>query len=334
MCIATTPRAETLDQLYEKAKAEKTLKFYAGGPTAPYEARIKKFQEQFPGIQVSVEGGFSNVLNQRIEKQMADGKLEVDLAFFQTVQDFVDWKKRGKLLAFKPDGFDQIIANLRDPDGAYMAFSAVAIAYAYNTNLVKPESAPKSALDFLKPEFAGKLISVYPQDDDAALYLFHLIVQKYGWSWMDRYMAGKPHFIQGHLPVARAVAEGKMAATLDATMTTAGGLKRQGAPIEIVFSEQDETPVFSVTGGIFKDAPHPNAAKLFMSWYLAKEQQTGSGAFSSRLDVAPPPGFKPLTSYKIANNYREFVTDAPLIAELRKRMEGIIGPIVNQGGVR
>jgi ABC-type Fe3+ transport system substrate-binding protein len=215
-----------------------------------------------------------------------------------------------------------------------MAFSAVAIAYAYNTNLVKPENAPKSAPDFLKPEFAGKLISVYPHDDDAALYLFHLIVQKYGWNWMDRYMASKPHFIQGHLPVARAIAEGKMAATLDATITTAGGLKRQGAPIEIVFSEQDETPVFGVTGGIFKDAPHPNAAKLFLSWYLAKEQQAGAGGFSPRLDVAPPPGFKPLTSYKIANNYREFITNEPLVAELRKRMESIIGSIVNHGGVR
>src|SRR5262245_31599843 len=92
LITATALRAETLNELYEKAKAEKALVFYAGGPTAPYEARIKRFQEQFPGIQVSVEGGFSNVLNQRIEKQMTDGRLEVDLAFFQTVQDFVDWK--------------------------------------------------------------------------------------------------------------------------------------------------------------------------------------------------------------------------------------------------
>ena len=217
-----------MEQLYEKAKAEKSLVFYAGGPTAPYEARIKQFQEKFPGIQVSVSGGFSNVLNERIEQQLAAGKLEVDFAFFQTVQDFVNWKRRDKLLAFKPDGFDQIIPNLRDPDGAYMAFAAIAIAYAYNTNLVRAEDVPKSALDFLKPAFQGKLISVYPHDDDAALYLFHLIVQKHGWNWMDRYMANKPHFIQGHLPVARAIAEGKMAATLDATITTAGGLKRAG----------------------------------------------------------------------------------------------------------
>jgi ABC-type Fe3+ transport system substrate-binding protein len=334
LLAATAARAETVDQLYELAKAEKSLHFYAGGPTAPYEARIKEFQEKFPGIQVSVSGGFSNELNQRIEQQLAGGKLEVDFAVFQTVQDFVDWKRRGKLLAFKPEGFEQIMPNLRDPDGTYMAFAANTIGYAYNTNLVRAEDVPKSALDFLRPAFQGKLISVYPHDDDAALYLFHLIVQKYGWSWMDRYMANQPHFIQGHLPVARAIAEGRMTASLDATITTAGGLKRQGAPIEIAFSAEDETPVFTVTGGIFKDAPHPNAAKLFLTWYLDKERQSRLGTFSPRLDVPPPAGFKPLTSYKIANAFREFVTDEKLIAELRNRFEAYTGPAVNKGGVR
>ena len=326
--------AETLDQLYQKAKAEKELVFYSGGPAAPHENRAKQFMQQFPGISVSVTGGFSNVLNERIEKQMADKKLVVDMAFFQTVQDFVAWKKRGLLIRFKPDGFEQIIPNLRDSDGAYMSLAAIAISYAYNTKLVRPEDVPKSALDFLKPAFQGKLISVYPHDDDAALYLFHLIVKKYGWGWMDRYMANKPNFIQGHLPVARSIAEGKMAATLDATITSVGGLKRQGAPVEIAFAAEDETPVFSLTGGIFKDAPHPNAAKLYLTWYLAKEQQARIGTFSPRLDVPPPVGFKPLTSYKIANAYRDFVTDEKLVADLRKRFEAIIGPPVNKGGVR
>ena len=334
LTAAATARAETVEELYEKARAERSLVFYVGGPIAPYETRIKDFVKQFPGIEVMVSGGFSNVLNQRIEQQLAAGEMEVDLAFFQTVQDFVNWKKRNVLLAFRPDGFDQIIPNLRDPDGTYMAFAAVAITYAYNTNLVRTEDVPKSALDFLRPGFQGKLISVYPHDDDAALYLFHGIVLKYGWDWMDRYMASKPHFIQGHLPVATAIAEGKMAATLDATITTAGGLKRQGKPIEIAFSAKDETPVFAVTGAIFGNAPHPNAAKLFSTWYLAKEQQSRLGTFSPRLDVSPPPGFKPLTSYKIANAFREFITDDKLIADLRNRFEAYTGPAVNKGGVR
>ena len=301
-------RAETLDQLYEKAKAEKALVFYAGGPAVPHENRAKEFMQRFPGISVSVTGGFSNVLNSRITQQMKDRKLEVDMAFFQTVQDFVAWKRQGVLLAFKPDGFEQIMPNLRDPDGAYMSLSANAITYAYNTNLVPPAEVPKSALDFLKPMFQGKLISVYPHDDDAALYLFHLIVQKYGWDYMAKYMANKPNFVQGHLPVARSVAEGKNAATLDAT-SSIWQFKRQGMPVEVVFSEADETPVFSLTGGIFKDAPHPNAAKLYLSWYLAREQQTRLGTWSSRVDMPPPQGFQPLSSYKIANGFREFIAN-------------------------
>ena len=292
-------RAETLDQLYEKAKLEKTVVFYSGGPAAPHENRAKEFMQKYAGIAASVTGGFSNVLNERIEKQMADQKLQVDMAFFQTVQDFGTWKKRGKLLAFKPEGFDQIMPNFRDEDGAYMALSANALTYAYNTSKVRAEDAPKSAQDFLKPMFAGKVITVYPADDDATLYLFYLIVQKYGWGWMDKYMVTKPNFIQGHLPVARSVVSGENIATFDAS-SSVWPFKPEGKP-EIVWSPVDETPVFTLTGGIFKDAPHPNAAKLYLTWFLAKEQQSRVGSFSSRVDVPPPEGFQPLTSYKIAN---------------------------------
>src|SRR5712675_1088363 len=128
----TGARAQTLDELYEKAKQEKTLVFFAGGPAAPHENRAKEFQQRFPGIAVSVTGGFSNVLNEKINEQIKNKKLETDMAFFQTVQDFVAWKKDGVLMAFKPDGFDQIMANLKDPDGTYMALSVSAMTYAWN----------------------------------------------------------------------------------------------------------------------------------------------------------------------------------------------------------
>jgi ABC-type glycerol-3-phosphate transport system substrate-binding protein len=159
--FAVAAYADTVEQLYEKGKAEASLHFCAGGPTAPYEARIKEFMEKFPGIQVSVSGGFSNELNQRIEQQIADRKLAVDFALFQTVQDFVNWKRRGELLAFKPDGFDQIMPNLRDEHGAYLSFAANTIGYAYNTNLVRAEEVPRSALDFLKPalSYGRKLVT-------------------------------------------------------------------------------------------------------------------------------------------------------------------------------
>src|SRR5262249_62204162 len=60
-----------------------------------------------------------------------------------------------------------------------------------------------------------------------------------------------------------------------------------------VVAPLDETPVFTLTGGIFKDARHPNAAKLYLTCFLAKEQQVRVGSFSSRVDVPPPEAFQP-----------------------------------------
>jgi ABC-type Fe3+ transport system substrate-binding protein len=332
LACAAPALAETMDELYAKAKAEKSVVFYSGGPVTPYEAFAKEFEQRFPGIAVSITGGFSNVLNNRINAQLRDHKLEVDMAFFQTVQDFVAWKRQGVLLNFKPEGYEQIAPVFRDPDGAFTTTKVNQITYAYNSRLVAPQDVPKSALDFLKPQFKGKLITCYPADDDATLYLFHTIVEKYGWDYMDKYMANQPNFVQGHLGVARSVGAGTNMATFDATSSVAG-VKRSGQPIESVFSEQDATPLFTLTAGIFKDAPHPNAAKLFLTWYMAKEQQSRIGVFSARVDVPPPPGLKPLSSYKTANQYREFVSDEK-ITGLRKRFESYTGPVVNTGGVR
>lgn len=325
--------AEAMDELYEKAKVEASVVFYSGGPVTPYETFAADFERRFPGVKVSITGGFSNVLNDRIDAQLRDHKLEVDMAFFQTVQDFVAWKRRGVLLNFKPDGYEQIAPAFRDPDGAFTTTKVNQVVYAYNTRLVAPQDVPTSALDFLKPRFVGKLITCYPADDDATLYLFHTIVQKYGWEYMDKYMANKPNFVQGHLGVVRSVGAGTNFVTLDAT-STADALKRAGQPIESVFSEQDATPLFTVTAGIFKDAPHPNAAKLFLTWFMAKEQQSRIGVFSARQDVPPPPGLKPLSAYNTANRYREFVSDEKTLTELRRRFEVYTGPVINAGGVR
>jgi ABC-type Fe3+ transport system substrate-binding protein len=329
---AAPMRAETLDALYDKAKPEKALVLFAAGPVEPHERFAREFQQRFPGLTVSVTGGFSNVLNDTINRQLRDNAVAVDMAFFQTVQDFIGWKRQDALLDFKPDGFDAIPPRYRDEDGAYVTTHVNTITYAYNTKLVSPADAPQSALDFLKASFRGKLITVYPADDDATLYLFHTIVEKYGWGWMDKYMANKPSFVQGHLAVARSVASGENIATFDAS-SSVWPFRRQGK-LEVVWSPVDETPVFTLTGGIFKDAPHPNAAKLYLTWFLATEQQSHVGSFSSRADVPPPEGFKALTSYKLANAHREFMLDEKLISDLRKRMEGYTGPPVNKGGVR
>ena len=326
--------ADMTSDLYAKAKQEGSLALYTGGPTAPYQKMVAEFEQKFPGIKVGLTGGFSNVLNDKIEHQLSAGKLEADMALFQTAQDFVAWKKRNLLLNFNVEGHEKIMPAFKDPDGAFTTARVNAIAYAYNKKAVAAGDVPRSALDFLKPQFAGKIITCYPADDDATLFVFYTIVQKYGWSYMDKYMANKPYFIQGHLGVERGISSGAHFISFDATATTVGAAKEAGSPIELVFSQDDPTAFFTLTAGIFKDAPHPNAAKLFLNWYMQPEQQSRTGVFSARTDVSPPTGFKPLSSYNAALEYNQFVSNEPLMTELRKRFEGYTGPVVNKGGVQ
>ena len=326
--------AQSPEALYAKAKAEGALSFYVGGPTAPWEARAKAFTDKYPGIKISIGGGFSNVLDQKIDRQIAANKLEVDAAILQTAADFVRWKRESRLIVFKPPGFDKMDEAFKDTGGTFWATMINVVPYMYNAKQVAVADLPNSALDFLKPQFHGKIVTAYPADDDVTLWVFYHIVEKYGWSYMDKYMAAKPNFIQGHLGEQRSIGSGQNLVTFNSILEITSALKRQGMPVDSHIPTGDALPIWPLTGAIFKQAPHQNAAKLFMSWLLEPEQQSRMPTWSPRSDVPPPAGFKPILSYSVANDYRAFLTDQVQVAALRKRFESYSGPIVNAGGVR
>jgi ABC-type Fe3+ transport system substrate-binding protein len=331
--VATAAEAQTLDQLYQAAKGEGALVLVGGGPAPPYERFAAEFQQRYPGIKVTVTGGPSNVHSAEIDKQRAAGALAIDLAMLQTVQDFERWKREGALTAFKPDGFDKIDDGWKDRDGAYVGVYVNGLLYAYNPQKVALQAVPRTALDFAKPEFKGQIITTYPHVDDVTLYLYSIITEKYP-DLLDRLKPNALSFVRGHLGVTRAISSGDKALTFDAVAKDANDEARAGKPVAIALSETEPMPVWAQVAGIFKDAPHPNAAKLFLSWYLQPEQQSRTGYWPSRSDVGPPAGLKPLSSYNLANNYRAFITDAPRAQALRARFEAFTGPVVGSGTYR
>jgi ABC-type Fe3+ transport system substrate-binding protein len=325
-------RAETLDQLYEKAKAEGALVFYSGGGPGGAKAMSEAFGKRFPGITVTGKGNFSNVLDVEIDQQIKDKNVTADVVQFQTVQDYRRWDKEGELQHFKAEGFDQVLPAMKDKDGAWVAVNAIPIFYGYNPDKMQAADVPKSALDFLKPKFRGELVTAYPADDDATLYNFELIVRKYGRGYMKKYMANQPFFIQGHRDVAARVKSGTDLVSLDIT----NGSQSSGpaGALKIAMSAKDKIPVFYTPAGILKRAPHPNAAKLFVSWLLSKEQQGRVPTlYSPRRDVPPPVGMPPLTDARFANGYRDFLGDGQRLPALRKRYEALTGPVTNKATV-
>ena len=154
--LARSASAQTMQELYEKAKAEGELVIYGGGPTSLYEVPARAFEQDYPGIKFTIHSGFSNVHNVKINEQLKAKKLDADLAILQTVSDFHQWKKRACSRNTGRKARDAIDLTFKDPDGHFTGVFVTAVSYAYNPQLVKPEDVPKSALDFLKPQFRAR----------------------------------------------------------------------------------------------------------------------------------------------------------------------------------
>jgi len=322
--------AQNLDALYEAAKREGVLSLYSGGVAANSASAVAAFNKRYPGVTITVNGNYSNVTDIKIDKQLAEKKVDCDIASLQTVQDFVRWNRAGEIAPFKFNGWAGIDAEYKDPGGAFVATNINPLTYAYNSKLVKEADVPRSALDFLKPQFRGQAITCYPHDDDATLYLYYTLEQKYGTDFINKYMAMQPEFVEGHLGVCRAIASGKKLVTFDCSTHTALDMKDAGQPIDVRFSPVDETPVFYNTMGIMRAAPHPNAARLFVAWYLSPEQQIATGNWSARPDVPPPKGQQPLSAYRLATRYKEFLVSTSLVQTQRARYLAYTGPVVNR----
>jgi iron(III) transport system substrate-binding protein len=103
--------------------------------------------------------------------------------------------------------------------------------------------------------------------------------------------------------------------------------KLKGAPLAFVFPETG-VPTVSETYGIVADGPHPNAAQLFMDWFLSPVGQKAlSDALllhSPRDDVPPPAGGIPLKDMKllVPADWSAFEKDRPSFARQWDRIVG------------
>ncbi len=322
-------RTETksLEQLYREALAEGgRLVVFAGGDAPDQnEGLAQAFKQQFPGMDVTIKTDLSKYHDARIDNQLARNRLEADVAHLQTLQDFDRWKAEGALLAYKPAGWEQVYPQFKDEDGYYTGFMVLAFSYLSNNSLVPPDQAPRSALDFLDAKYKGKLTITWPNDDDAVLYMFKHIVDKYGWAYMDKLMAQQPTFVRGLPSSVGAVMTGHAAATIAGI----GSLVNDPAsPATFTLPTTDFFQSWAQTAAIFKNAHHPAAAKLYLNWLLSKPfQQNGVPQWSVRKDVPPPAGYKPILEYRNTDpvGFHNWMKNRAAVEAFRSQIELYVG---------
>jgi len=172
----------------------------------------------------------------------------------------------------------------------------------YNTNLVKPEDAPKGYADLLDPKWRGKLVKAHPSYSGAILTVTYLLVREFGWSYLEKLGQQRVMQVQSAADPPKKIQVGERAVMTEGNDYNIALLKAQGQPVEAV-NPVEGSPLIVVSCGILHNAPNPNAARLFQSFmFSAEAQQVFVDIFAHRSFhglVKDRPGRAPLSDIKL-----------------------------------
>jgi iron(III) transport system substrate-binding protein len=156
----------------------------------------------------------------------------------------------------------------------------------YNTDLVSQEEidAITSIFDLLDPKWAGgKIVSLPINDAGAGGTWYSIYVHPdVGKEWTDKFIREMdPIYTPETRLAADWLAQGKVhwAMAVGAAGRDLDKLAAQGVPVAKLMETEKEAATLSGSGSsnntaIFTKPAHPNAAKLYVNWFLSKEGQT------------------------------------------------------------
>jgi iron(III) transport system substrate-binding protein len=172
----------------------------------------------------------------------------------------------------------------------------------YNTNLVKPEEAPRSFADLLDPRWKGKIVKGRPDYSGTIFTATFQIARDLGWSYFERLAQQQVAQVQSASEPPKRLAAGAAAVAADGSEANFLLLKEQRAPVEPVYPAEG-TPLIIAPSAVFRSAPSPNAARLFASFLLSAEGQEllvhASALCSFHALVQERPGRRTLSSIKL-----------------------------------
>jgi iron(III) transport system substrate-binding protein len=314
-------------ELIEGAKKEGKVIWYTATDVQVSERAAKAFEQKYPGLKVQVERSGSERVFQRISQEYGSKIHNADVIETSDAVHFLLFKKQGWLQPAVPaDVAKHWPKEVRDPDGQYAAYRSHLSVIAYNTKLVKAEDAPKSHKDLLDPKWRGRIVKAHPGYSGTVMTGTHALSEALGWDFFEKLGKQRVMQVQSSTEPPKKLAQGERPIMADGNEYNVFQLKEDGVPIEIVYATEG-TPIAIGHGAILKNAPNPNAAKLFYQWLYTKEAQQlihdVGGLRSYHPEVKEKEGRTPLSQIKVL--YSDPVKLEPQIEDIKKRYEQYFG---------
>ena len=276
LLAAAQARAASFDPaLVAAATKEGTVVWYSGLVVAQLlRPMTDAFEARFPGIKLQYARASNTDTTVKLLNEARAHRMQADVADV-TSGNFA-LTDAGIFAPYRPAAARHYPDALKHKDGLWTASNLYFLGVAYNTNLVKPEEAPKTLADLLDPRWKGHMawtaelaaqgppgfvfnVLTTMGEEKGRAYLLRLAVQQpvsvavSPRAVLDQVIAGE-HWM------------GLMMYNHNAAASIGAGAPLANARVESLVA------LFNIIG-VIEGSPHPNAGKLLVEYILSDEGQ-------------------------------------------------------------
>ena len=289
LCPSANARAADIQDDWRRIveAAKKEGKIVAGGPpTAVLRKQYKETFESRFGIELELLSAPGPQNAQRAIAEFKAGVKNFDVLHggSGTLQPLRD----GNMLA--PFMDYMVLADVRDPKqwwGGHMwednvksnrfiySFSAdYTVPPFYNSDLLKPNEIT-SYDDLLQPKWKGKIGMFEPRLPSAGQGLWGYLMRVKGKEFLQKLADQNLYIHRDGQQIAVSLAKGNLAVALALAQRFVDPYIKGGLPIKALTSIKEGMGGSNGFGtvAVMANAPHPNAAKVYINWLLGKEGQ-------------------------------------------------------------
>jgi iron(III) transport system substrate-binding protein len=262
-----------IGKYYEAAKKEGKLVLYGVGNATLYNPVRDAFMKKFPGIQVEGVDQRGRESREKVFAEQQSKNYVVDVVMSGTDTQY-ELTQNGFVERYDAAELANVIPELVPPDRSNTPRTVSIFTMAINTNLVKPDQEPKLWSDILDPKWKGKIEMDDPRGSGPGGTILSGMEVLYGVDKVAPKLAEQGVFFATQAgPLLDGLARGEYAIFLSSGHTDVIAQRKAGAPIKQL-KPADGVGITPINQALIKNAPHPNAAKLWIEWNLSEEGQT------------------------------------------------------------
>ncbi len=261
-------------ELYAAAKKEGQVVWYTTLiVNQAVRPLVDAFQKKYPGIEVKYNRADSLPTALKIIQEARAGGPQADV--FDGIETEPAVAKAGLVDKFVSVQASKYPADLRDPEGLWIATNLYFLTPGYNTTLIKPAEAPKTLEDLLDPKLKGKMAWSTARSAGGPIFIgavLRMLGEDKGMAFLDKFAT------QGVVNddiTARAildrVIQGDYSMGLAIFNHHAVLSAQKGAPVDWLKLDPIAAPM-QVTS-VVKGAKHPNAGRLLLDFIASEEGQ-------------------------------------------------------------